>query len=176
MKTKIIVSVLLCFMFLVKTYSQTESGTILLGGNAAIALNFGGGTAFEIGVAPDIGYFVQDNLAIGARVPLALTTGDEYRMICYGIAPFVRYYFQEMDDMLVFVTANLGIDGVSTKIAGVSDSNTGFIGGAGIGVAHMLTNNIGIEGIFGYSFQKYQDVDLLSRKGIDAGFQIYYKL
>lgn len=176
MKTKIIIGILICSLFLVKTYSQTESETILLGGNASAAINFGGGTTFGIGFAPDIGYFVVDNIAIGARVPLSLTIGEEYRMICYGIAPFVRFYFQEMGDMLVFVTANLGIDGVSSKIAGISDSDTGFIGGAGIGVTHMLTDNIGVECIFGYSFQKYKNVDLQSRIGIDAGFQIYYKL
>jgi hypothetical protein len=131
---------------------------------------------FNIGVAPDIGYFVEDNIAIGARVPLSLTAGEDYSMICYGLAPFFRYYFHEINDMLVFATANLGIDGMSTKIAGTSDSNTGFIGGVGIGVVHMLTNSVGIEGVFGYSFQKYKDVDLQSRIGLDAGFQIYYKL
>jgi len=176
MKTKIIVSVLVCSLFLIKTYSQTESGTLLLGGGASTALNFGGGTTFNIGISPDIGYFVEDNIAIGARVPLSLAAGEDYRMISYGITPFVRYYFDQMDDMLIFITANIGIDGMSTKIGGVSDSNTGFIGGAGIGVAHMLTKNIGIEGIFGYSFMKYKDVDLRSRLGIDAGFQIYYSL
>jgi len=176
MKTKTIVSFLVCSLFLVGSYAQTEKGTLLLGGNAGTNLTFGGATAFYIGVAPDIGYFVNDDIAIGARVPLSLNKAEDYRNIGYGLVPFFRYYVQEMDDMLVFITANIGFQGNSTKVGNNSNSATSILGGAGMGVAYMLTKNIGIEGIFGYSFTKQKDVDLQSRLGIDAGFQIYYKL
>ncbi len=125
-------------------------------------------------MSPDAGYFVEDDIAIGAWVPLSLDLGDNYRVIGYGIVPFFRYYVDQMDDMMYFITANIGFTGNATKIGGVSDSNTGLVGGAGMGVTYMLTESVGVEGIIGYSFNKYKDVDLQSRIGIDIGFQVYF--
>lgn len=81
--------------------AQTEKGRWTVGaqvGNVLYNSQYGY-RSFSGSIAPSAGYFVADNLAIGAGLPLSYSTSRStdrsYRSwnTGIGLSPFVRYYF-----------------------------------------------------------------------------------
>ena len=65
-------------------------GSMMLGGSAGFTMQAADGNDFYIiSFAPQFGYFVVDNLAIGAAVSVTKMKDIDPS---FGIGPFVRYY------------------------------------------------------------------------------------
>jgi len=147
----------------------------MLGGGASTGLNFqSDNNSFSIAVSPDMGYFLSDNLAIGASLPLSLYTQSDYRNISYGLAPFIRYYFGQPSDFMFFVTGAFGIRGWSSKYDDTTNSSIAIAGSAGGGGTYFLNESIGLEIILGYTYDKIKDYDPTSIIALSAGFQIHF--
>lgn len=109
----------------------------------------GGGSAdfengFYISLAPNLGYFVADNVAVGSRLSLSYgyDKTSSYHAVSVGILPFVRYYFGQQSPTRVFVVAN---GSLNTQKANVANGwgepnraiNSNSFGGE-LGVVHSL--------------------------------------
>ena len=175
MKKLILIVTLFCYLCVLDSFSQTEKGNYLLGGATRALIEFNNGSnTFYLWFTPNMGYFITDNLAIGASLPLSLQTQEGYRIISYGITPNLRYYFGSPSDIMIFVTGAFGIRGRSSKYNDDSSSSSGITGLAGIGGTYFLNESIGLEAILEYNFNKWDESDLTSSVVLSLGFQIYF--
>ena len=153
--------------------AQTAKGTKMVGGSGYG--NFQDG--FGISLTPNLGYFVIDNLALGSGVPLTYSKRDNYRYIAAGLQPFVRYYFGQDSQTRVFAQAN-GIvlyGGDKSTYEGVerTTSYKHHTLGARLGVAHFITEQVGLEAQLHYNYNFPDSNPSSITFGFSFGFQIH---
>ncbi|HMJ68351.1 MAG TPA: outer membrane beta-barrel protein [Cyclobacteriaceae bacterium] len=141
----------------------------------------------DLFVSPDIGYFVIDNLAVGAGLGLSVgsTKGDgndnsKTTSTTFTLSPFVRYYL----DPGVFFQGQVGFGSESEKRK-ATGSNTTVTTKYGVfnwslaaGYAYFLNDFVAIEPMVGFRSNslKDSDADVKYLNGgifINVGFQIY---
>jgi outer membrane protein len=180
-------------------FAQFQQGRMLVGGNVGLELKtnktkFDGSTDTNgkytsFSLEPQFGYFVIDNLAVGAGLNLTLSSwkpdGSDGKSTSSLIAlsPFARYYFGP------------GIFGEAKVLLGASKDKDDFGGNTdekkfnvtglslGAGYAIFLNDNVAIEPMIGYETigyknktsgePDYKDID--SGLFVRVGFQIYLK-
>lgn len=128
--------------------AQTEKGNIMVGANLAnIGATLRDGTnSFNLTLSPKAGWFIQDDLAIGAEVKLDMTFKKGDDPIGWGILPFARYYFpgegfEVVKKTRFFAEAGAGVGGEGTG----GQTTTGFRGFGGVGAAYFVSSNIALE-------------------------------
>ena len=177
---KKIISVLFIVSFLMtnKLSAQIQKGNILVGGDiAGFNLDLGSGGAFQATIDPKIGFFIRDNVALGAYINFGLSTAKGFGTTTnYGVGALARYYVNDPTTNVLkhgrlFFEGNAGIEGISVS----NGSNTTGLGiGVGPGYAYFITPNIGLEtllkynGIVGFGSQADR-----SSLNLGVGFQIY---
>lgn len=148
-------------VFSLTAKAQTEKGTWLLGGS--VAFNTSGGSSVFM-VNPNIGYFLTDNLAAGANLSVATTSG----LTTWAIGPFVRGYFTKSTSGKPFLGASFLVGG--TSVSGNSSTSTGF--GVEGGYALFLNRSVALNLMAQYTkVGKGTDGTF----GIGAGFQIHFR-
>jgi outer membrane protein len=178
----------------VGAFAQFNQGRMLVGGSAELSTNTykdkdGGttvtnGTSTSLSISPSFGYFVIDNLAVGASLGLGFSkwndkrAGDgDYTTSSLRIEPFVRYYLP----LGIFFQGKFGIGTTKYKYDDNAfndrKTNSGNLA-VSAGYAIFLTDNIALEPELGYrvSRSKYDDSDEKSINGgifMRIGFQIY---
>lgn len=185
--------VILVFATYSSAFSQFQKGRMLAGGslffsNSTSKSKFGNTTTTDVkfnsfGLTPDFGYFVIDNLAVGAGIELYLTgvkfesSGDKSNSSGIGFTPFVRYYL----DPGIFFQGAIGfgsnkvkdIDNTGTTTSTVNTSQWSL----GAGYAYFLNDKVAIEPFLGYrsNSQKYDNDSKQLQNGLflNVGFQIY---
>jgi hypothetical protein len=77
-------------------------------------------------IAPAVGYFLNDKLAVGAGVSYSLQKQKQNDVAnltsMFGITPFVRYYAVSLGDVNIFAQGNVGIEFGANKTK--NDGNT----------------------------------------------------
>lgn len=152
--------------------AQLQKGSTLVGGGIGeMKFGLGKGSSFEMSLVPRVGYFIQDNVAIGAKVGLGFQKAGDVSSYNYSLNGFGRYYFgpKEFDTLLKqgrwFAEAGLGVSGIKNGSAGF---NLNF----GPGYSYFLSDNVAVEGLV--------LVDTKLGKGsttgliFNLGFQIYF--
>lgn len=149
------------FIFLIGfgvSHAQTERGNVLIGGNASLNLykiSGQGKYSYNLNLSPKAGFFLVDNLVVGAQLlgyirntPL---NGNINSQILYG--PFGRYYFHNL-----FLESGIGVNGKDVYL------------GLGMGYAFFVNNNVAIE--------PTANVDLANDFAINImiGFQLYFSV
>ncbi|MFN0014537.1 MAG: outer membrane beta-barrel protein [Saprospiraceae bacterium] len=147
--------------------AQTQSGSIMIGGNAGFTSSDG---TTDIEIAPMLGFFVMDQLAVGAALSFANTSSDLGDATGIGIGPFVRYYFMGEGKARVFGQANF--DWISIK-SGDQDAVTGTGFGGGAGVSIFLNDHVAIDGLVGYTSRSIGEGDAVGSFGIQFGVQAF---
>jgi len=153
--------------------SQTEQGRFLIGGNAGFnnrSVNGNGITTFNM--SPNVGYFIIDNLAIGAQLQLTVRSGegDSIDETSFGLTPFVRYYFADAGPARFFGQGRIGFG--SVEFANNADSYFTF--GLGAGVDFFLNDNVALEAFLGYDNRKLQEAnDPANNFGLNIGVQAF---
>jgi outer membrane protein len=161
------------FMFVALAASgQTGQGKILLGG--ASKFDFSSSElkwetdddhgdisrATNLEFAPQIGYFIIDNLAIGFEFPVSYTnekeeSGNKYTSTTMAFAPFLRYYIGQ-GNVKPYIQGSIGGGNIKMKYdlaMGLDDEITGGMflyqvsGGIGIFVNDYVSFDFGL----GYS-------------------------
>ena len=170
MKNKHLTFILIFVFFTGILKSQISKGSLILDGNAGLGLVFGqGNDIFNIGVAPDFGVFITDNLVLGGQIGFSLTTSRNTTVTTYQIIPSARYYFGGPTESLkVFLTGELGIMGVSASA--FSDTDFQFLLGGGLDL--FLNPNVALEGILAYQ-NVFQDGSDQSQFGVNMGFKFF---
>ena len=163
-------------------FAQVNQGQWLAGGS--VGLNFekqGDRKVTEISLAPDAGYFVINQLAVGLRPEFGYTktkdkdgTGtSDITRTAYSLAPFVRYYFMPSGEKVnIFGDASYGFG--SSKIKGLSAVSFNYYQ-IKAGPAVFLTPNTALEiAVYYRSFGGDAfPVDRNNNFGLSAGFQIH---
>ncbi|WP_222166482.1 hypothetical protein [Edaphocola aurantiacus] len=154
--------------------AQLQKGTFLVGGQLG-NLNFGLGSSnnVSLSLSPKVGYFIQNNLAIGAEVPIGFTAiKGKDPIFNYGIGAFGRYYFAPKEFNIDNVLNKGRFFGeVGVGIAGQTDVEVGFNLRIGAGYAYFLTPNVALETMVRY--QGTYGTGNTSGLDINLGFQIH---
>ncbi|MFN0014539.1 MAG: outer membrane beta-barrel protein [Saprospiraceae bacterium] len=148
--------------------AQTQTGSIMIGGNAGFNSSDG---ITQIEVAPMLGFFVIDQLAVGASLSFLNQSSDFGDGTRIEIGPFVRYYFMGEGKARVFGQANF--DWTSIK-SGDLDAVTGTAFGGGAGVSIFLNDHVAIDGLVGYTSRSFGEGDAVGTFGIQFGVQAFF--
>lgn len=152
--------------------AQTEQGSWLVGGNFNLNTVSNSTT---IGFNPTAGYFVIDNLAVGATVGLTYSKFGENKSTSFGIGPFSRYYFGKQN-IRPFLNGELNFISEKFKFPSGTNTENGVNYFLGLGVAAFLNRNVAIEGLAGYNHTKIDDAgDGDGGFALRIGFQIYLR-
>ncbi|WP_122968039.1 hypothetical protein [Proteiniphilum sp. X52] len=152
--------------------AQLQKGSTLVGGGIAdLSMGLGDENVFNITLTPRVGYFIQDNVAIGGKVGLTYTAQPGEDAYGYSVNAFGRYYFgpDEFDTLLKqgrwFLEAGAGVGGAR----GV---DLGFNVNFGPGYAYFLSDNVAVEALLLYNgtFGNGSSNGL----SLNVGFQIYF--
>ncbi|MEL7424894.1 MAG: outer membrane beta-barrel protein [Bacteroidota bacterium] len=124
-----------------------------------------GPSSTQFNIAPNLGYFIIDQFAIGIAMDYTFSAIQEPNQdrnedsnLLFG--PFLRYYVPVGDDMAVFMQTDFGfgnatdnqlIDGERQRI-----SSNIFALGLGPGFTIFSNSAIGIEALFKYNFARSQ--------------------
>lgn len=155
--------------------AQIEQGNWMMGGSGSFG-NYkirNGDDSFnstQIGINPNIGYFIIDKLAFGtaAQVNFSFYTDGSPTYKSYTISPFLRYYFFENEKKInIFSEVNYEILRINNNILKQDKFKLKA------GVAFFLNSIVGIEVALNYSKQK-SNLDYENRAiYLDVGFQIH---
>lgn len=171
------------------TFALTANAQVFLGGQLGFSTR-GGSNETVVGttttkadglktsnftLAPQVGFFLSENIAVGGYVNLGLSKEDnagsygydDAAQLTIGVAPFARYYFINSGDWKVGAEGTLGFSfSRRTENAGgvvQSEPKTTTIGfNVEPMVAYSLTDNIELEaGLnflgFGFSHQSVKE-------------------
>jgi len=178
--------ILTAILFTVATtaaFAQTNihKGDLMTGGNASFAyLKNGVYKETSLGLSPDVGYFVIDNLAAGLRASVTYSkTKQSYtpdlKRTYYNLTPFVRYYFLPAAQKLnLFADAGFGFGQYRSKVVN-SESKDNFTElDISAGPAIFLTPATALELKVGYVSTKYKsDADRYNTMQLSVGFQVH---
>lgn len=162
--------------------AQIQEGNLMVGVNLAnIDLDLQkNNTRFGLGITPKIGYFIQDNLALGGELGLGFESAKNTFAINYNISAFGRYYIGDPRAVILnhsrfFLEANAGIAGRNYKVKDVPSASTNGLGlGIGAGVAYFITPNIGLETLLKYNqIVGFGTSPTTGGLSLNIGFQIY---
>jgi outer membrane protein len=105
------IALILMFIVIAKTASaQTSAGNMMLGGNVSFYNSTRqGSNEYQQGefiFSPNFGYFISDNLAVGAALSVGTTTFDngvsKTVRTTFGAGPLARYYKFTSNDRFAF--------------------------------------------------------------------------
>ncbi|HOZ76910.1 MAG TPA: outer membrane beta-barrel protein [Ferruginibacter sp.] len=151
--------------------AQTAQGNWLIGGGAGFSSGkFSGGSSVStFFLAPNAGYFVADDIAVGAELSFASQTGG---FSSFAAAPFVRYYFLPLGDAAKLLAhGSFGFG--STKDGEGEESVSATNWKLAAGPAFFLNQNVALETLVYYSSNKVKDVPSYNTFGLSVGFQIH---
>jgi len=192
MKQITILLVMCCISM--SAFAQFEKGRKLVGGSLALSFTtdktkydgstFTNGQYVDFSLDPLAGYFVIDNLAVGAGLGFSTSSYKEddsdYKSVSNEITiqPVVRYYLEQG----VFFQGNFIVGSAKDKETDNGTTNETKYGVSGwslsAGYAYFLNDFVAIEPQVGYSAKGYKDKDsevkyLDSGLYLRVGFQIY---
>ncbi|MDE3144699.1 MAG: outer membrane beta-barrel protein [Bacteroidota bacterium] len=167
---KILLSLAIIFIAL-STQAQTEKGTWLLGGSASFSSTKATNSSAvrNSTVSPVAGYFINNNLALGAGINLQSITGG---YSSFSVAPFVRYYFLPIGtNAKLFGNGSFGYG--SYKYGG-SSSNSMTTWELSAGPAFFLSKNVAVEFALAYGSTDVPYYDTSKTISLKIGFQIHF--
>ena len=201
-KTIFIFTITLLSCFSHYSHAQTEKGKRLIG--ATTSLNAGiiehsrvrdnvstlSERITRFSLTPHAGYFIKDNLALGAQLSVSFSNTKDYdydselRETNLAFSPFIRYYFgTKKVRPLVHVSG--GIGSYKDKYIASSSPNynrestsTLFCYSIGVGAGVFLNDMVSIDLELGYGgISSKINEDLRGRQnafGFNAGFSFFF--
>ena len=199
----------ICFLSIQSVDAQFEKGKIMAGVTSTLGIGeFGtdlmsvgivsrkydpanggeGGThkIFGFNLLPRVGYFVMDNLAVGADLLVGLNSqkdedGDKYTEKTMAIGPFARYYYP-LENIYPFAEANVGFGSYTEKYSEDSDYDYKeglLIFGVGVGAAKPIGEKVMLDALVGYNLKTWKDKDdddkyTYGGIGLRVGFTLFF--
>ena len=133
--------------------AQTEQGKVIVGGGIGFSSNEvkdSGSKTTSFNIQPNVGYFVSDNIAIGAGIGYNWSKNENENLTdatynSFRVAPFARLYTAN-SPVRFFGQLSVPMAWGSNK---VDDKKTASTANYGVnlspGIAYFPTENIGIE-------------------------------
>ena len=153
-----------------------QRGTLLIGGTSARA-QFGN-TSFQAGVsnlnsltiAPNLLYFVNSRLALGAALGLRLAGNQNLTTTLIGLSPRVRYYLNTDKHRLLFLSGAYHYDLLKAKVGERKLDDEASRASLALGLNSFFTSNLALELAPNVNY----DFDFESlRAGLDLGIQFF---
>lgn len=203
MKQKLILVSMLITICTFVVSAQTEKGSISISGRSSFEgayfsnrikganISIGDREAmdvdgYSITITPSIGYFIIDNLSVGAQVSFSITDGDyQSKASQLLLMPTAAYYFPTKGPVRPFIAIGAGYTNISMELD-LQGSNVetmsfgGFAFAGGAGAAFFVRNNISIDLMLEYAevIAKYSKDSSYkySTKGLGGsiGFSFYF--
>ena len=117
-------------------------------------------TTTNVGIAPEVGYFINDNIAVGIGLFYTASTyspdavgDDDVKFNTFGFNPYVRYHFINKGNFRVYGQFNIAYASARSDIRGTKAIRA-FEVGISPGLSYQLTERIAINagfGSFGYA-------------------------
>ncbi len=134
--------------------------------------------------SPKLGYFITNNLVLGANMKFWVQNQDEYKTSIWGIGPFVRYYITNGKTVpFVEAEATFGSykDTWESSYSDGEDKESLTTLSLGGGVAFFINDYISIDGMVGYKTTTMKDSDsededktTLNNFGLVIGFTVTF--
>lgn len=150
---------------------QMEKGWMLVGGSVGFHYQVDN-EIFTIGIHPNHGFFVKDNLVVGAAVDLSVVMSEGEGIWIYGASPFVRYYFTQ-NKANPFISARVGMSGITDDEGNSSEL---YNGGLSLGMAYFVSKTVAVEMALNYDHVRtgFEDGDIDNNDfNIGVGLQVH---
>jgi hypothetical protein len=180
----------ICFFLILPANAQFDKGTVIGSVSSTIGLGDFGTDLMNIGyttrkikspggdinityktlclnIMPRAGYFIMDNLAVGADIIASLSSQKsqdsdyKYSETLLAIGPFARYYYP-LDNIYPFAEANVSVGSWKEKWSNGSegdDTETMLIYAFGVGASKPIGEKVMIDALVGYSSQSWKGED-----------------
>ncbi|PBJ13692.1 outer membrane beta-barrel protein [Flavobacterium sp. ACN6] len=132
-------------------------------------------------LVPSVGYFVSENVALGAKLGFGSSKVDDVKENAFTVGAFGRYYFTPASQFSVYGQA--GLDFTNYKTGDFKSNELGV--NVGLGLSYFLSNHFAIEATWaglGYSVNNNggDGADKTNRFGLgtdlrDVSFGVIYK-
>lgn len=115
-------------------FAQTSAGSLYAGGGLNFSTTTGntqgnGATVdkpvqTQIGISPNVGYFISDNLAVGASIGVNYSgtnnkaNNNKTKTTSFNVGPFARMYFPMGDNFYAYGQASVGVGFGNSKAIG----------------------------------------------------------
>ena len=167
MKKKIFALVGVIALSSATLYSQIEQGTFMLGGDAYFNYKFPSGVkaSSDLNFSPKVGFFIVDNMAIGASMSFNSFKGGS----SFSVAPFMRAYYKEN----FYGQLQVGFGRSSFEVAGTTTTTSGLNTELDLGYTIFLTDNIALDPALYYNFYTNASKYGGSNLGMKIGFQLF---
>ena len=158
---KNLLTILTIILTSIPCFSQITKSVWLIGGSASFS-SFkypvqGSPTQINIGISPNIGYFLIDKLAVGASASFTSDYFSDYpgKTNFFTVGPFARYYF--LDTESVFnLFAQTGYE-IQFQNKG-NDPVSIYSISAGPNI--FLNQNVALEFGFGYTYTPFNKINV----------------
>ena len=175
------IPLVLAMFFLLTAQAQTEKGYMTTGSNVQVSY-FSQDTihSFDININPNLGYFVINNLMLGASIGVGLTSdnrgpkGKSRLVLNTSFTPAIRYYFLK-EKLRPFLFLRFGYTGATTIVDGRTQNIDGFLANGGLGLNYFFNEQIALEATLGYTGTKQTARTLQSRMALGLGVQIFFR-
>lgn len=135
MKAKILLFTFIVFFFN-SSFAQITKGHWMLGGDISFAYgkakpsSIVKGESFNLDISPNVGYFVIDKLALGAKLDYYRSrykTDDRTSSFDnFWVSPFARYYFLDVDKNInIFIESSYKFNLINENKATAFSAKTG---------------------------------------------------
>lgn len=138
--------------------AQSRKGQLLLAGDTRASFRsfgaFGGNQFWDIGTSR-VGFFLSDEILIGAEASLRTNLFSFQNPEDFRINPFLRYYFTELESQKFgyFIQFGIGTFGAFTDFGQTANFETDFH--AGFGAEYAIASNLLAEGFLRYNAKAY---------------------
>lgn len=140
-------------MMVVAIMTLTASAQVYVGAGAK-AWRDADANKTTLGLSPEIGYKVSDQVAVGLNLDYQYTYKSGAKNNAFAVSPYMRYTFATMGNVSLFADATGGISYSKTKGQG---DDTGWQAGIRPGVKVCLTDKL--DFIAHAGFLGYRDSD-----------------
>jgi hypothetical protein len=153
-----------------------QRGTLLIGGTSAGG-QFGNtspravvSNLNSLSIAPNLLYFVNSRLALGAALGLKLAGNENFSTTLIGLSPRVRYYLNTDQHRLLFLSGAYQYDLLKAKVGENKLDNGTSRASLALGLNSFFTSNLALELAPNVNYEF--DFELL-QVGLDLGIQFF---
>jgi len=173
MKQRTIIALILLLSSGISLFGQIQKNTLMLGGEIDIPLQQQGGDEYKFIIAPTFGYFIIDNLVIGAEVYTQINSWLGAIRYNIGAGPFCRYYVGKSNLKPFGHLSYVGV--ISFFNTAESKYYTSHLK-TGLGASYFLIPSVSIEALIAYDqFKTNEELGRIQdpHLSLHFGFQIF---
>jgi len=113
--------------------------------NGGVALSKNHPPFFNWSLRPQVGYFIENNLAVGLIGETGFINTSGGNQLSLGISPFARWYFTSGERLQLFTQVEAGFLSRHGSLAEEIGNRSSVIGKIGIGASYRISNRFSLE-------------------------------